>query len=106
VVQDQERQRGIARGFGRRRRLAYAGLWLVVAEILAVLVASQVGAAPSGRWLWALLLGPALVYLVLLWRVCRCAVCGALLLVDAGPYQRVVFNLNARICPCCGAPLA
>jgi hypothetical protein len=105
TMRDDTHQAEIVRAFARRRRLAYAGLWLVAIEILAVLAMSRLDAAFSGFWLWALLLGPAAGYLLFLWRTCRCPVCGTPLLLDAGPYQRVVFNLNARTCPHCGATL-
>jgi len=91
--------------FARRRRLLYAGLWLVVAEIIVTLAAHELQPAFDGPALWLLLLGPAAVYLLCLWRIGRCPACGAPLIVDAGPYQRVVFNFNAQNCPRCGASL-
>jgi len=99
-------QAAIVKEFARRRRLAYAGLCLVVLEIVVVLVLNQLESAFTGPWLWALLVAPALGYLLLLWRICRCPACGTLLVLDAGPYQRFVFNLNTKTCPGCGISLA
>ena len=95
----------IVREFARRRRLAYTGLWIVGMEIIVSLIVDQIDPALAGPWIWALLVGPALGYLLLLWRVCRCPACGNLLVLDAGPYQRIVFNLKAKTCPRCGVSL-
>jgi hypothetical protein len=92
--------------FARRRRLVYTGLWLIIVEIVVTLVISELAPTVPRICIWALILGPALAYLLALWRWCRCPACGALLLLDSGPYQRLVFNLNAKTCPHCGAPLA
>jgi len=96
-------QAAVAREFARRRRLLYAGVWIVVAEIIATLALRELQPGFGGLALWLLLVGPAAVYLLCLWRFGRCPACGGSLMVDAGPYQRLVFNLNTKSCPRCGA---
>ena len=91
--------------WARRRQLLYAGLWLVVVEVLGVMAVYALDSALAGLGLWIALLVPALAYLGALWCTWRCPACNAPLIVNAGPYQRVVFKLNAKNCPRCGALL-
>jgi hypothetical protein len=100
------RQESVVRTFSRRKRLARIGLWLIITEVLVLLAIHQFDAGLSNFWLIVFLVLPALLYLFLMWRFFRCPACGASVMTDAGPYQRVVFTLDAKRCPRCRIPLA